>query len=95
MISLERLKTKTGMAWMQKNKDKKVMIHSGECGLYWRPNRSGYTYLENEAGVYTLADAYDASGHCGRGKCISYKLCSREITQEPRGKAKLLLSIAS
>jgi len=72
-LTLERLKTKVGKIFRNKYKDAKVYIWSGQWGSYWRPNRAGYTYNKSDAGIYTLDDAYDASGHCGPEKHIEYE----------------------
>ncbi len=36
-----------------------VMIYSGDRRLYWRPRAHGYTEDPEEAGVYSLAKAYE------------------------------------
>lgn len=95
MVKLERLKTKTGLKWLSKNSQCTVMIWSNEWGMWWRPNRTGYTRDIDIAGVYTLSDAFDASGHCGAEKGIRYKLCNRKVTQESRGPARIALCISN
>lgn len=73
MIQLERIKTKVGRIFLEKNKEKKVRIYSDQWGSYWRSNRCGYTDKKEEAGIYTFEDAFDASGHCGPEKHILYE----------------------
>lgn len=93
-IALTRLKrSKAGMRWAfdPVRAEKRVMIRGG--GWYWRPNRSGHTDQASEAGVYTFADALDASSHCGAEKSIVYEFVEddRPLTQEPKGPAMLML----
>lgn len=91
MIKLERLKTKTGRAWLAKNAHRTVMIWSNEWCRWWGTDRAGYTSDIKQAGIYTFADAFDASGHCGGEKGIRYKFCDGTPTQEARGAAQLML----
>lgn len=95
MIRLERLKTMVGKKWVCSRLDKKVYIYSAQWGCFWGADRNGYTKNIAEAGVYTLGDAWNASSHCGPEKGIRYKLAGDlPITQEPRGKAQLMLKSA-
>ena len=92
-ISLERIKTKAGKKWSQTRALRLVRI-VGE-GLYWRSHRSGYTKIEDRAGIYTFEDALNASAHCSEESRIVYdflKVGDGVVTQEPSGKAWLLLS---
>lgn len=73
-IELNRIKkNRTMRRVIEKWGDRKVLIRSQEWAAWWRPNRGGYTMNRNEAGVYTLADALDASAHCGPEKHIFYE----------------------
>lgn len=49
------------------------LIYSGEHGAYWRPGGHGYTTRPDEAGRWTLAEAYFATKHCGPEKAISFQ----------------------
>ncbi len=91
MVKLQRLKTAVGRKWLSTRLDRKVHIFSGEWGMYWCPNSSGYTPSKSEAGVYTLGDAWNTSSHCGPEKGIRYEFCDLPLTQPPCEKAKLLL----
>lgn len=96
--TLAGLKRKgTLQKWKEENGDLLVRIWSNQWSLYWCPDRSGYTRNIANAGVYTLRDAINASGHCGSEKGIVYEFVSSDLkpTQEERGAAKLLLSIVS
>ena len=91
-LSLERLKTKVGLTWLNSRLDRPVRIIGD--GWYWRKNRAGYTDCKCLAGVYTMGDAWNASSHCGPEKRIRYEFLkdlTAKTTQESRGKAKLLL----
>ena len=91
-ITLERLRTKAGTKWLEQRLTRTVRIIGN--GWYWRKNRAGYTDCKQAAGVYEMGDAWNASSHCGKEKGIVYEFCSEgEIpTQQPKGKAKLLLA---
>ena len=92
-VALERIKTDAGRRWATARKDRLVRIIA-EGWWYWRPNRIGYTNLAERAGVYTLEDAIDASGHCGTEKRIVYEFLPEgqyEPTQAPSGPAMLML----
>jgi hypothetical protein len=54
-----------------------VNIYSAEHHCWWRANASGYTTSRREAGVYTLADAYSRTSHCGLEKQIVYYRAAR------------------
>lgn len=92
-VTLERI-DHNRKRWLSRLGSRLVRIYSGQWGAYWRPDRSGYTGFA-ESGVYTFADAFDASGHCGPEKRIIYEFLPKDTlinpTQESRGKAVLLL----
>lgn len=94
-IKLERIKgTKAGKRWAALRAQRLVRI-LGE-GWYWRHSRCGYTDVKTSAGIYTLDDALNASGHCGEEKRIVYEflpLGEGEVTQESGGPARLLLAM--
>lgn len=56
-------------AWFRKN----VRIWSDEHQAWWRPNRAGYTAYREAAGIYTFAEAWDATEGCGPEKKIVYE----------------------
>lgn len=64
---------KSRKAFFEKHGQRLVFIRSRQWGAWWRPNSRGYTNKIDEAGVYTLVDAYAASGHCGPEKGIYYQ----------------------
>ena len=92
-VWLQRLKTGAGKKWCAARADRLVRIKSN--GYYWRNNRCGYTSSRSDAGVYTFADALDASAHCGPEKWVQYEFVGADEqvvpTQESAGPAKLLL----
>ena len=49
-----------------------VLIFAGQHRTFWRANGSGYTYDVDQAGVYTLEDAYKRTRHCGSEKEICF-----------------------
>jgi hypothetical protein len=53
---------------------KKVRIWSGEHRRYWRPNAAGYTLWGEDAGVYTLNEAWRLTSHCGPEKGINFEM---------------------
>ena len=62
-ISVARLKTNAGGKWMQRYAALPVWIWSNQWGAYWRSNSAGYTYERSCAGIYSLAEAFDACAH--------------------------------
>jgi len=50
-----------------------VRIWSAEHGMWWRPNRSGYTSDIKRAGLYPFKDALASTDHCGREKAIQFE----------------------
>ena len=58
--------------YLKKHGEKAVRIWSNQWGVYWRSGRAGYTHQRDEAGIYTLADAFNATSHCGQEKGIYY-----------------------
>lgn len=93
-ITLERIKgTNAGKRWSALRAQRLVLI-LGE-GWYWKRSRCGYTDMKASAGISTLEDALNASGHCGEEKHIVYEflpLGEGEVTQESGGPARLLLT---
>jgi len=57
---------------LSEREDINVYIYSGQWQSFWRPNGGGYTNDLNQAGVYTLADAWNRTSHCGPEKDIRY-----------------------
>lgn len=51
---------------------RKVHVWSGEHGLFWRAEASGYTSDRTQAGVYEFHDAFDRTKHCGKEKRIEF-----------------------
>ena len=93
-ITLERIKSAAGKRWASARRDRLVRIIGG--GWYWRKNRAGYTDAKEAAGIYTLEDALNASGHCGEEKHIVYEFLpagAGKPTQQSSGSARLLLAM--
>lgn len=73
MIPLERIKRVNNKApFFERHGYRPVLIWSGQWGAWWRPNAKGYTTNIEEAGVYSLKNAYERSGHAGPEKQISF-----------------------
>jgi len=72
LFRLNKLRPSTISTYLQKNGARQVYIYSQQHSAYWRSNRMGYTYHVEAAGIYTLNEAYNASGHCDEGKGIHY-----------------------
>lgn len=49
-----------------------VHIFSGEHKTFWREDGSGYTYDLDQAGIYTLKEAFERTRHCGPEKQIYF-----------------------
>jgi len=60
-------------AFLDRHKNERVLIWSGEHGAYWRANAQGYSVHPKSAGIYTLGEAYGAAGHCGPEKKIEFQ----------------------
>lgn len=69
--------------FLVKHGQRLVCIRSGQWGTWWRPNRAGYTDNINEAGVYTLIDAWNATCHCGPEKEIHFEFL--DVKKPPLG----------
>lgn len=50
-ITLERLKQKTGLTWLNNPKRLERPVRIISEGLYWRKDRAGYTGCKEAAGV--------------------------------------------
>lgn len=61
-----------GMLAAQPNAN--VRIFSGQWGQYWLSNGQGYTNQRDEAGIYSIQDAYNRIYHCGLEKKIELHL---------------------
>ena len=64
--SLNRLKCQTPNA--------NCRIWSGQWSAWWRSGNAGYTNNVNEAGIFSVSEAYNAVHHCGIEKKISLQL---------------------
>ena len=53
--------------------DDLCLIWSDEWRKWWRPNAHGYTSDREQAGRYTLADAYARTRHCDPSKGIMFE----------------------
>jgi len=58
--------------YLKKHGAKPVRIWSRQWSAYWRDGRAGYTNQRDEAGTYTLSDAFNATSHCGPEKQIYF-----------------------
>lgn len=54
-------------------------IWSAEHGAYWRSGGSGYVACPCAAGLFTLADAYRQTKHCGPEKRIEFERTSPDL----------------
>ena len=48
-----------------------VRIWSGQWSSWWRPNGCGYTTSRDDAGIYSIDDAWQRVSHVGREKKLS------------------------
>lgn len=64
--NLDRLKTE--------KPNEKCLIYSGQWDAWWRSENAGYTYKRDEAGIYTVLDAYSSVYHCGIEKRIELQV---------------------
>jgi hypothetical protein len=71
---LRCIQRKGGHKTRAKLSGKLVVIWSGEHGLWWRANASGYTSKSAFAGVYRFEDAWSHTHHCGPEKRISFEV---------------------
>jgi len=71
---LQKLSPEFRERYMKKYGDKMVYIYTGQWRALWRPNSNGYTDDKSQAGIYSLREAHEASGHCGPEKKIFYKI---------------------
>lgn len=55
-----------------------VRIWSREHGAYWRYPAAGYTTLVEEAGVYSLGEAWRRTRHCGPEKGVEFVTISEK-----------------
>ena len=53
--------------------DMQVLIYSHQWECYWRSNACGYTTKKEEAGVYTMKQAWANVAHCGLEKGIEIR----------------------
>jgi hypothetical protein len=70
---LRKLNSERVTEFLLRHGERIVLIWSAEHRAWWGPGRCGYTTDPREAGVYTLANAYDATSHCGPEKQIHYE----------------------
>ncbi len=52
---------------------RRVLIWSDEHHAWWRPDYCGYTVHVAAAGIYSFADAWTATKHCGTEKRIAFQ----------------------
>lgn len=69
---LHKLNPGTVAKYLAERKDQVVHIFSGHHHAFWRPDCKGYTDNWQEAGIYTLHQAYMETRHCGPEKEINY-----------------------
>ena len=73
--SIERKKWRQGLEALAKaNPNAKCRIYSGQWHSFWRENAGGYTANPQEAGIYTVKDAFERVHHCGTEKKIELQL---------------------
>lgn len=86
-LKLERLKSKAGLTWLNSSDRLGRPVRIISSGMYWRKNRAGYTECKCNAGVYSMADAWNAARHCGPEKRVHFEFLKDRnavLTQECR-----------
>ncbi len=76
-IKLSQLSEALREDYFERHKDKRVTIHS-DHGI-WRAEGKGYTDKPDEAGVFTLREAYECTKHCGPEKKVSYRCVGTNV----------------
>jgi hypothetical protein len=66
-------KSKHIQTFLEKNKQRNVLIFSGQWDSFCRENQSGYTYNKSDAGIYTFEEAFNSTLHCGNEKQIFHQ----------------------
>jgi len=59
-----------------------VRIYSEEHRRYWRDEGAGYTSSAVHAGIFSFADAWARTSHCGPEKGIIYEVLDEDAEQE-------------
>lgn len=78
LTSLKRMKGKGIECRKEREfRRRKVRIWSAEHCAWWRPDRAGYTTVEEMAGIYVYEDARASTWHCGPEKKIVYVIVPR------------------
>jgi hypothetical protein len=80
LFRLNKLKPESIIKYLEKKGNMKVWIYSYQHSAFWRANNKGYTDHKEIAGIYTLRQAYEASGHCSEEKGIYYMPKKEEPT---------------
>lgn len=71
MITLTQLKTNPSI--LSSQGEELVHIWSGQWSAWYRPGCAGYTNEKQQAGKFTLKDAFEKTMHCGPEKDISFE----------------------
>lgn len=71
---VRRMNTAAVERYMAKHGHRTVLIYSAQWSSFWKTGGAGYTKDPNQAGLYSLADAFARTCHCGPEKEIHYEL---------------------
>jgi hypothetical protein len=78
--SLKWVNTKAGRIWLEKNSGLLVFIKSDNG--FWMKGGAGYTDIPSKRGIYTLAEAFSHTSHCGPEKQVHYIPVTKEYFRD-------------
>lgn len=67
--------------------DDGCLIWSAEWRMWWRSHGYGYTSIRDDAGRYTIADAYASTRHCDPSKGIMFEQVPTPVEPEEETRA--------
>lgn len=83
--ALRRMNPAAVTAYLKRYGQRVVRIYSAEHSSYWRPGGAGYTHNVWHSGLFTLAEAWEKTSHCGPEKRIHYELVRADEREEEPG----------